>query len=115
MSSTPRPTSRVRPLAIAALLGALAALPPAPLAAATFRGRNVDDRWYDGRAVSTTYGAYDCQMKFHGDRVFMRLQGVGVELVGVMDDEVITDPHDIVVNDPLRGVDWSLDCFNLGS
>ena len=99
-----------RPM-LAALLAAL--LLPGPLGAATFRDRNVDGRWYEGRAVSTTYGAYDCQIKFHGDRVFIRL--AGLEIVGILEDEVLTDPHEIRVNDPKRGVDWTLDCFNLGS
>ncbi len=89
-------------------------LAPGALDAATHDGRSVDDRWYEGQAVSTTYGAYKCQMKFHGDRVFFRLTGTGLEIVGVLDDEEIVDEHDILVHDPKRGGDWTLDCYNLG-
>ncbi len=98
------------PLAAALVLACL----PGALAAATLNGRSVDGRWYDGRAVSTTYGGYHCQMKFHGDRVFIRLSGTGVEVVGVLDDEAIADEHEIVAHDPKRGGDWTLDCYNLG-
>jgi hypothetical protein len=91
----------------------LALLPASPLGAATFRDRNVDDRWYEGRAVSTTYGAYECLIRFHGDQVFLKL--AGIQIVGVLDDEVIGNPHDILAHDPKRGVDWTIDCYNLGS
>ena len=95
------------------LAAGLAVLPIAALAA-TFNGRSVDGRWYDGRVVSTTYGAYDCQVRFNGDRAFIRLTSAGITVVGIMDEEAILDPHEIVVNDPKRGVNWSLDCFDLG-
>jgi hypothetical protein len=87
---------------------------PAALAAATFEGRPIDDIWYEGRAVSTTWGGYRCSMKFHDDRVFMRLVDAGIDVVGVLDDEEILDSHEITVHDPKRGGDWTLDCFNLG-
>ena len=87
---------------------------PAVLAAATLDGRSIDDTWYDGRAVSTTYGAYHCQLKFHGDRVYIRLVDAGIEVVGVLDDEVIVDTHEIVVHDPKRGGDWTLDAYDIG-
>jgi len=98
---------------IAALL-ALACLPGA-LNAATFNHRSVDGKWYEGKAVSTTYGSYDCQVKFTGDRVQLRLAGSTARVMGALDDEVITDPHEIVVHDQRRGVDWTLDCYNLGT
>ena len=78
-----------------------------------FRDRNVDDRWYEGRAVRNTYGGYDCRIRFHGDQVFLRLGGM--QIVGVLDDEVITNPHEIIAHDPRRGVDWTIDCYDLGS
>ena len=93
---------------------ALAALLPfAGARAATYQGRGVDGRWYEGRAVSTTYGAYDCDIRFNGERVYMRLRSRGVQIVGILEDEAISDPHDITVDDPARGVIWSLDCFDL--
>ncbi len=97
------------------LIAALAALATAAFAhAATFNGKSVDDKWYEGRAVSTAYGGYRCQIKFHGDRVFFKLNGSGQQIVGMLDDEVITDPHEIVVDDPKRGGYWTLDVYNLG-
>jgi hypothetical protein len=99
---------------LAAMTLAVACALPALTPAATLNGRSVDDRWYEGRAVSNTWGGYKCQMKFHGDRVFIRLEGAGVEVVGVLDDEELTDPHEIVVHDPKRGGDWTLDCINMG-
>ncbi len=81
--------------------------------AATFEGRNIDGRWYEGRAVSTTYGAYRCQIQFHGDRVFFRPEGSSVQVVADLDEEVISDPHDILARDPKRGVNWTLEVFNI--
>ena len=94
-------------------LAATALLLPAALSAATYHNRSVDDHWYEGRAVSTTYGGYDCRIRFHGDQVFLKLDGV--QVVGVLEDEGIANPHEIVAHDPRRGVDWTIDCFNLGS
>lgn len=102
-----------RPTHVRFALAAMALLLPAALSAATFHNRPVDERWYEGRAVSTTYGAYDCRIRFHGDQVFLQLGGV--QIVGVLDEEVIANPHEIVAHDPRRGVDWTIDCFNLGS
>ena len=95
------------------IVTALSLALPAALGAATFRGRPVDSRWYDGRAVSTTYGAHTCRIRFHGDQVYLRMDGL--QIVGVLDDEVIANAHEIVAHDPRRGVDWVLDCFDLGS
>lgn len=81
---------------------------------ATYHGRIVDGRWYEGRTVSTTYGAYECDIKFNGERVYMKLRSAGVQIVGILEDEAIADPHDIEVNDPARGVNWTIDCFDLG-
>ena len=102
----------IRPRRVLTAL-ALGMLLPAVLLAASFRGRPVDGRWYEGRAVSTTYGAYDCRIQFHGENVY--LQVGSVQVVCMLDDEVITDPHEIIAHDPRRGVDWTIDCFNLGS
>ena len=60
--------------------------------AAMYEGRKIDGRWYEGRAVSTTYGSYRCQIKFNGDRAFFarRLES---RSSGIPDEEVITDLH----------------------
>ncbi len=94
---------------LAALLLALVAASPA--FAASYNGRSVDGRWYEGKAVSTTYGAYDCRIQFHDNEVILDLSGL--QIVGVLEEEVIVDPHEIRANDPKRGVDWTIDCFNL--
>ncbi|MFN8588294.1 MAG: hypothetical protein U0704_10900 [Candidatus Eisenbacteria bacterium] len=96
----------------AALLGGALATSSATHAA-TYEGRSVDDRWYEGRAVSTTYGAYRCQIKFHGDRVYFRPEGTSVQVVAFLDEEAITDPHDILARDPKRGVNWTLEVVDL--
>lgn len=102
------------PRAIRFALSFLALLACAtPAGAATFEGRNIDGRWYEGRAVSTTYGAYRCQIQFHGDRVFFRPEGTSVQIVADLDEEVISDPHDILARDPKRGVNWTLEVFNI--
>lgn len=93
-------------------MAAALAIPAAPHAA-THHGRSVDGRWYEGRAVSTTYGSYSCQIKFNGDRAFIKLTEAGIQIVGILDEESIADPHDIVVNDPRRGVNWTLDCLDM--
>jgi hypothetical protein len=102
-----------RPTRVTFVLAALGLLLPAALSAATFKGRPIDDHWFDGHAVNTTYGAYDCRIQFHGDRVFLQMGGV--QVVGILDDEVLTDPHEIIAHDPRRGVDWTVDCYNLGN
>ncbi len=105
------PAVKFRSLSVAFLAAALT-LPAAPRAA-THDGRNVDGRWYEGRAVSTTFGSYACQIKFSGDRALIKLSEAGIQIVGMLDEEGILDPHDIVVNDPKRGVYWTLDCFDM--
>lgn len=83
--------------------------------AAIYKGRRVDGRWFEGRAISTTFGAYDCQVRFDGDRALIRLPAAGTQVVGFLEEETILDPHDITVYDPRRGIYWTLSVFNLGS
>ena len=101
-------------LTLAATLAVAACLACAPAArAAMYEGRNIDGHWYEGRAVSTTYGSSRCQIKFNGDRAFFKPDGSSIQIVGILDEEVITDPHDILVRDPKRGVNWTLEVVNL--
>jgi hypothetical protein len=92
---------------------ACAAAAPRPAGAATYQGRSIDGRWYQARAVNTTYGAYDVEVRFSGERVLMRITSSGQQLVAILEDEAITDPHEVVAHDPPRGVDWTIDCFGL--
>lgn len=96
-------------------LGLAGVLLAGAASAAIYKGRRVDGRWFEGRVVSTTFGAYDCQVRFDGERALIRLPAVGLQLEGFLEDEVITDPHDITVEDPRRGVYWTLSVSNLGS
>lgn len=85
----------------------------ASLCAATYKGKPVDRRWYSGKAVSTTYGGYDnVQVKFEGERVYIKVGGT--QIVAFLDEETITDPHEIGCNDPKRGVNWVLSVYDLG-
>jgi hypothetical protein len=102
-----------RSILLAVLLAC--ALGAATVTAATYQGRRVDGRWYEGRAVSNSFGAYECQIKFDDDRVLLKVPAAGIQIVAFLEDEMITDAHDITVYDPRRGVYWTLDVFNLGS
>ena len=83
--------------------------------AATHGGRRVDGRWFDGRIVNTTFGAYDCQVKFDGDRATLKLASSNLQIVAFLEEEEIFDPSEITLYDPRRGVYWTLSVHNLGS
>ena len=83
--------------------------------AATHGGRRVDGRWFDGRIVNTTFGSYDCQVKFDGDRATLKLHSSNLQIVGFLEEEEIFDPREITLYDPRRGVYWTLSVHNLGS
>ena len=83
--------------------------------AATHKGRRVDGHWFEGRVVNTTFGSYDCQVKFDGDRATMKLHSSGLQIVGFLEEEEIFDPTEITLYDPRRGVYWTLRVHNLGS
>ena len=102
----------MRAAAVLSAIAMIAAL-AAPLSAATFLGNPVDDVWFQGRCLCYTYGQFDCQIRFHGDRAFIRIPSEGIQVVGVLEDEAILDPHDVFVNDPKRGVAWTLDVLDL--
>jgi hypothetical protein len=83
--------------------------------AAVYKGRQVDGRWFEGRVVSDDFGAYDCQVRFSGDRAMVRLTNYNLQVEGFLEDEAITDPHRILLHDPKRGMYWTLDVFNFGN
>lgn len=101
---------RIRWTILLALAGVLLA---GSAVAAVYKGRDVDGHWFEGRATNTTFGAYDCEVKFNGDRALIRLRASGLQIVGMLEEEVILDPHDITVYDPLRGIYWTLSLHDL--
>ena len=80
---------------------------------AVYKGRRVDGHWFKGRAINSTFGAYECEVKFDGDRGFVRVPSAGLQIVVFLDEEVILDPHDITAYDPRRGVYWTLNQYVL--
>lgn len=85
----------------------------APLGAASYEGRNVDDRRYHASIVNYDYGAYEnVEVRFQGDHAFVYFAGGG-KLVLILREEEIIDPHEILADDPLRGVIWEIDVKDL--
>lgn len=103
---------RIGRIGVLVLAGVLCA---ATSFAATYKGRNVDGHWFDGRATNTTFGSYNCQIRFADDRAMVRIPSLGMQIETFLDDEAISDPHDITVYDPRRGVYWTLSVRNMGS
>lgn len=98
-----------RIVAAIAALSAVFACAAGPLHSASFEGRNIDGHWYAGTAANNTYGTYrNVQIEFNGERAYIKLRG-GLQIVCILEEEAITDPHEIICYDPLRGVTWTLD------
>lgn len=100
---------RILGVALVALLCAGSSL------AATYKGRRVDGRWFEGRVVNNDFGAYDCQVRFHDDRAMVRFSRFNVQMEGFLEEEAITDAARITLYDPERGVYWTLSVINFGS
>jgi hypothetical protein len=81
---------------------------------ASYKGRHVDGRWFEGRVMNEDFGAYDCQVRFHDDRAMVRFTSLNLQMEGFLEEEAIADPHRITLYDPRRGMYWTLDVFNLG-
>ena len=97
---------------IAALLIAVLT---AAAGAATFRGRNVDGRWFAGSAFNQYAGRYDdVRIKFSGETAYVRF-GSGSTLMLSLREEVIADPTEIEADDHRRGLHWMLKVQDLGS
>jgi hypothetical protein len=83
--------------------------------AASYHGRNVDDRRYQGSVLNYDYGMIDgVEVKFHADHAFVYLRGGG-RLVLILQDENIVDPHRIPADDPQRGIVWEISVTDLGA
>lgn len=97
------------------VLAALAAVVAATASpAATYRGRSVDDRRYQGSILNYDYGLIDgVEVRFHAEHAFIYLRGGG-RIVLILQDETITDPHRIPADDPQRGVVWEISVMDLG-
>jgi hypothetical protein len=95
------------------LLAFAAALCAATAGAATYRGRLVDGKWFQGRIVNNTFGAYDTYVKFSGDRVLYGSPSGASHFLGTLEEEEIADPRDIQVYDARRGIWWSVTVYNL--
>ena len=105
--------SRIPPIALAAsaLLAALPAAPPT--LAATFQGRSVDGRRYQGSVLNNDYGLIDgVEIRFHSEHAYVYLHGGG-RLVLILQDEDIADPHRIPADDPRRGIVWEINVMDL--
>ena len=99
------------PAAAGLLLVALLAAPAWP---ATFQGRSLDGRRYQGSILNSDYGLIDgVEIKFHDEHAFVYLHGGG-RIVLILEDEEITDPHRIPASDPLRGIVWEISVKDLG-
>jgi len=104
---------RIRPIVLA-IAGLLAALLSAEEAgAATFQGKNVDGRRYQGSILNHDYGLIDAvEVCFEAERAYVYLRGGG-RLVLILEDEEIADPHCIRADDPRRGIVWEINVKDL--
>jgi hypothetical protein len=81
--------------------------------AATYHGRSVDGRRYQGSILNYDYGLIDgVEVKFHAEHAFVYLRGGG-RVVLILQDEDIADPHRIPAEDPQRGVVWEISVTDL--
>lgn len=95
--------------ALALALGLAAAAVPA--AAATYKGRSVDERRYTGSVHSDLVGTLQgVQIRFNGPMIFVGATG---QLVLEMRDEVITDPREIEAYDHRRGILWVVEVIDI--
>jgi hypothetical protein len=106
--------SRIPPIALASsgLLAAL--LAAAPVLGATFQGKSVDGRRYQGSVLNNDYGLIDdVEIRFHAEHAYVYLRG-GNRLVLILQEEDIVDPHRIPADDPRRGIVWEINVKDLG-
>lgn len=83
-------------------------------AAASFRGKSVDGHWYAGDISHPDIGTFrNVAVRFEGDRVMIQFAGGG-QINAHLDDEQISDPHEIPCRDYRRGIVWELSVHGLG-
>ena len=100
------------PLATALTLLWIGAL-PSPATPATYDGRVIDGHWYNGSAVNHLAGKFDdCRIRFESEKLYVKVPS-GATIVGFMDEEIISDPHEIHVYDPKRSLYWIVDVVDL--
>jgi hypothetical protein len=106
--------TRIPAVASAALVFLWLALLAASTAhSATYQGRNVDGKRYQGSVLNNDYGLIDdVEIKFHGDHAYVYLHGGG-RLVLILDEEEIVDPHRIPASDIKRGIVWEINVKDL--
>lgn len=100
---------------ILVLLVALAGMGAASFAtAAHYRGKNVDGTWYTGDISHPDFGTLrNVSVRFEGERVMVQFSGGG-QINAHLDDEEISDPHEIPARDHRRGIVWTLSVRDLG-
>ncbi len=100
--------------AIALALIVLLAIPATPAPAATYRGRDIDRRTWHCHASTNDYGIFrNAEVRFDGERAYLLLPS-GPRIVLILEEEIITDPHQVVGYDHKRGLRWELDVLDLG-
>jgi hypothetical protein len=101
-----------RTLPLAALAAAALAL-AGPAQAAHYRGRNVDDHTFHGRAFTNDYGRFEhLEIRFQSDRAILLFPS-GLRIVLALEDEEITDPRSIPAYDHKRGIRWEIDVIDM--
>jgi hypothetical protein len=105
--------SRTAPLLAVTLVALAIGVSVTTAPAATYRGRNVDGRRYQGSILNNDYGMIDgVEVKFEAEHAYIYLRGG--RLVLILQDESITDPHRIAADDPERGTVWEIRLTDLG-
>jgi hypothetical protein len=106
---------RIRPMVLASAGLLMALLAVEEVSAATYQGRNVDGRRYQGSVLNHDFGLIDgVEVQFQSEHAFIYLHGGG-KLVLILQDEEITDPRRIPADDPRRGIVWEINVKDLRS
>lgn len=85
----------------------------APASAADYGGRCVDGKYFNASAAASPYGTFeDVQVKFQGERVYIRFPH-GLQIIAILEDERIDDPHEVIAQDDKRDLTWVLDVRGL--
>ena len=105
--------SRIPPIVLATTGLLVALLAARPARCATFHGKSVDGRRYQGSVLNNDYGLIDgVEIRFQSEHAYVYLHG-GSRLVLILQDEDIADPHRIPADDPRRGIVWEINVKDL--